>query len=93
MVVGVFLLAFLIRLHQKAISLSIMIGTILLGLMLSYEVSNFFYLPYEELLYIAIKGLPKEYSAFKIAIRTRSTKCWKYILKIAQINYKSISKI
>ena len=42
MVVGVFLPPFLIRLHQKAISLSIMIGTILLGLMLSYEVSNFF---------------------------------------------------
>ena len=28
----------------------------------------------EELLHIAIKGLPKEYSAFRSAIRTRSTK-------------------
>ena len=27
----------------------------------------------EELLHIAIKGLPKDYNAFKSAIRTRST--------------------
>ena len=42
MIVGVFLPAFLIQLHQKVISLSIMIETILLGLMLSYEVFDFF---------------------------------------------------